>query len=155
MTGFRLHPQAGRTEYGLSRPLDLGRLLSGIRPEMKRAVVDVESLVQTEAGVQHIAADESSGAVAVCLEHLRDSDDVGNLLAIFFNAVDKRVRGTQQGCMRRKGEGNRTVDPAEQRSALRERVQIWSAEFTVPIAAQMICTQGVDGYEDDGRYAAG
>lgn len=53
--------------------------------------------------------------------------------------------------MGRKGEGNRTVDPAEQGSALRERVQIWSADVTVPIAAQVICTQGVDGYENDGR----
>ena len=123
---------------------------------MKWAVVDVESLVQTEAGVQHIAADEGSRAVAVCLEHFRDGGDGGrDLLAVFFDAVNKRVRRIQQRCMGGKRQGNGTIDAAEQGSALCGRIQIWSADFTVPVAAQVICTQSVDGYENNGRYAAG
>ena len=43
MPGFRLDPVARRTEHGIGGPLDLRRLLAGIRPKMKRAVVDVES----------------------------------------------------------------------------------------------------------------
>jgi hypothetical protein len=90
------------------------------------------------------------------LEQLRHSyDAAGDLLAIFLDAVDKRVRGTKQRCMGRKGQGNRTVQLSEQGSPLCERVQIWSADFTVPIAAQVIWAQRVDGYEKDGRCAAG
>ena len=97
MTGFLLDPLAGRTQYGLRGPLDLRRLLSRIGLEVKRAVVDVESPVQTEAGVQHIAADEGSCAVAACLEHSRECDDVRrDVLAVFFHAVRKRVGGTHQ-----------------------------------------------------------
>jgi len=57
--------------------------------------------------------------------------------------------------MGRKRERNGTIDAAEQGSAWRERVQIWSADLTVPIAAQVICPQGIDGDQYDGRYAAG
>jgi hypothetical protein len=57
--------------------------------------------------------------------------------------------------MGRKSQRNGTIGAAEQSSALRERVQIWSADLAVPIAAKVIRTQGIDGYENDGRYAAG
>jgi len=32
---------------------------------------------------------------------------------------------------------------------------MWSADFTVPIAAKVICAQGIDGYENDGRCVTG
>ena len=149
VAGFRLEPLAGRTEYGLCRPLDLGRLLSGIRPEVKRAVVDVESPVQTEAGVQHIAADESRRTVATRLEHRRERDDAArDLLAVFFDAVNKRISGTQQRGMGRKGQGNRAVHLAEQGSALRQRVQVRSADLAIAVAAEMVCAQCIDGYQN-------
>jgi hypothetical protein len=57
--------------------------------------------------------------------------------------------------MGRKRERNGTIDAAEQSSALRERIQIWSVDLTVPVAAKVICAQGIDGDQYDGRYAAG
>jgi hypothetical protein len=57
--------------------------------------------------------------------------------------------------MGRKSQRNGTVDAAEQSSALRERVQVWSVDLTVPIAAKVIRAQGIDGDQYDGRYAAG
>ena len=137
MPGFRLEPLAGRTQHGLCGPLDLRRLLSRIRAEVKRAVVDVESPVQTEAGVQHIAADEGSGAVATRLEHRRERDDAGrDLLAVFFHAVNKRVGGTEQRRMGGQGHGHRAVHLAEERSSVRQPVHVRSANLASTRSSQ-------------------
>ena len=102
VAGFRLQPLASRTEYSLSRALDIGRLLLGIRTEMKWAVINVESLSQTEACVQNITTDESCRAIAICLKHFCDSDEAtADPLAVFFDAVNKWVSRAQQGSMGR------------------------------------------------------
>ena len=123
---------------------------------MKRAVVKIEPLIQTEAGVQHIAADESCCTVPTCLEHLRQRDNAaGNLLAVFFNAVNKRICGTQQRSMGRKRERNETVHLAEQGSPSSERVEMRSADFAVTVAAKVICAQRIYGYQNYGRCLTG
>src|SRR6185437_9948855 len=156
MTGLRIEPLAGRSEYGLGRPFHLRRLLSRIRTEMKWAVVDIESLIQTEAGVQHISADESRRTVPTGLKHFRQGDDAAwNFLTVFFNAMDKRICGTQHGCMGGEGEGNQTVYLAEQGSFSSERVEMRSTYFAVPVAAKVICAQGIYGYQNYGRCLTG
>jgi hypothetical protein len=123
---------------------------------MKGAVVEIESLIQTEAGVQHIAADESRSAVATSFKHLRQCENAtGDFLAVFFNPVHKGIRGTQQRRMGRKGEGNQTVYLAEQGSPSSKRVEMRSTDFAVPVAAKVIRAQGIDGYQNYGRCLPG
>src|SRR5689334_1355967 len=99
MAGFRIDPFARCTENSLARPFDLGRLFFGIRAEMKRAVVNMKPLIQTEPRVQHIAANESRRAISMCLQQLPNSENPArNRLPVFFNAVNERKCGTQKGC---------------------------------------------------------
>src|SRR3954471_24042962 len=49
MAGLRLNPLGSGLEHGFRGPLDFRRLLTRMRAQMKRAVVDIESLIEAEA----------------------------------------------------------------------------------------------------------
>ena len=90
-----LDPLACGAENRVGGALNLGRVLARVRAEVKRAVIDVESAVQTEPCIQHIAADEGGRAKAVRLQHRAAGWYAGpDLLAIFLDAVYERVSGT-------------------------------------------------------------
>ena len=89
-------------------------------------------------------------------KHLRQSKNAaGNLLTVFFNTVHKGIRGTQQRCMRRKSEGNQAIYLAEQDSPSSERVEMRSTDFSVSVAAKVICAQRIYGYQNYGRRLTG
>ena len=57
--------------------------------------------------------------------------------------------------MGRKGQRNQTLYLAEQGSPSGKRVEMRSTDFAVPIAANVICAEGIDGYQNDRRNALG
>src|ERR1700691_6585069 len=112
---------------------------------MKRAVVNVEALVQAHLALQENAADESPRLVPMRLQHGWQSDSPRrHALRVFFNLVLKWVCGCEQRCMRGKSERNLRFDVTEQGAPLRERIDVGSADAPVAVCAQVVGAQRVD-----------
>src|ERR1051325_1445434 len=91
---LRSYPLGCRTEHGIGGSLDLRGLLARIRPEVERAVVKIESLSEAKPRIEHIAADESSSAIAIGPEHSGQRDDIArDLVSVFLHMVNERICG--------------------------------------------------------------
>ena len=99
------HREGRRLEYvemAHERSIDLDRthfLPTAVNQFLFAPVKGEESLAidATDVASPEPAADEGGSAVATCLEHRRQRDDAGReMLAVFFNAMRKRIRGTEQ-----------------------------------------------------------
>src|SRR5580700_2273521 len=69
--------------------------------ETERAVIGIEALIEAELALEEYAADECRGLISVVMQHAGESHQIcRHVLGVFFDAVLKRVSGSQQRCVR-------------------------------------------------------
>ena len=127
------------------------RVFDPARFSAERAVVFVKALVQTVAPVKKFTADESRCLVTVRLQHRSQRHRAGgNALPVFFHEILKGVGGSEQRRVRRQGKRNLRLSIGEESPSLRKRIDVRGVDFGVPVGAQVVGPQGINGNQDYG-----
>src|SRR5580692_3410745 len=112
------------------------------RFETEGAVVGIEALTEAELALEEHAADECRGLISMVVEHAGESHQVRrHVLGVFFDAVLKRVSGSEQRCMRWQSERHLRFGRGKERAVLGERINSRSGDAMAAVCGDTVGAQ--------------
>jgi len=150
--GILFKPLRGGLRDFFTSPFKVSGIDSLLPTKIERAVIDVEALIQAELPVKNESAHEGCRAVTARLENCRESyGPTRERFGVILHTVPERVSGSQQGDMRRQGQGDLGVYLSEQRASPGDGVDMEGLKDPIAIAIEMVGPQGVNGNQYNGR----